>query len=419
MTRSYSALFLVLSSFFMPLSTSLMNIFISLSVAAIVLTPGYWSKLKTAFLRPYAYCFLLFLVYVGLGCIWSHATWHDALNVFFKYLKLLYLPVFIVGLQESKTRDWVMNAFLLAMFVTCCAAWLKWVGYLDLYNQKHIAETQQDFGYVFKNHIVTGYLTNLAAYFTLLKIISTKHKQRLFYAALFVLYSYQVLFMGTGRMAYVTYFLLMSLFILQHVPKRKLFIVFFMFSISIASTYFLSSTMNAGFVRLKDEYTFSQNNERDNPIGFRFQFHDFAYDLFKRSPWIGQGTSGFREAFRKEQPIPAWGTELFEPHSQYWLIAAEGGIVGLILFFFSLSALSFECLQLKKGRSFSLALLTSFLLACVSDSFLLFAVTGLPFILLMAVCMGADAREPLPASRIVFLSRWILHRFFGNKPGIS
>ncbi len=65
-------------------------------------------------------------------------------------------------------------------------------------------------------------------------------------------------------------------------------------------------------------------------MGFRIQFHDYARSLFVKNPLLGVGTGGFKYNFIKDNPIPAWGPLLNEPHSQYWMTLSEQGLMGML-----------------------------------------------------------------------------------------
>ena len=80
---------------------------------------------------------------------------------------------------------------------------------------------------------------------------------------------------------------------------------------------------------------------------YRVQFHNYAKSLFATHPVIGIGTGGFKYSFSKDNPVPAWGKELTDPHSQYWLTLSEQGIIGLLfLLFLNLSLMSMSFISL-------------------------------------------------------------------------
>ncbi len=402
---------LMLVFFSIPLSTSGLDIFLVPSLILILLTPEYWQKLKIACTQPWFVFICIFFTYACLACLWSQATPHAQGVVIGKYVKLLYLPILAVGFTQVDIRQKAIHAFMAAMVVICCIAWIKWLHLIKFHGD--------DNGYIFKNHIITGYMMDLAAYLALAAWIKSNAKYRIVYACLFLLYSYHVLFIGTGRMAYLIYFLMIFIFIVQYFSWKKTIAgLLFVFTLSLGAFY-LSPAIQLGFENTQKELIAYQQNEKNTSLGYRFQFHQFAHELFSRHPWMGSGTSGFSDAFEKEKPVPEWGPTLFEPHSQYWLIAVDFGVIGLVILSLLFIGLFAGSAQLKETGRFAVAFLVSFLCACTSDSFLLYSGTGYLLVLFMSICFGEGLSEPLPAARVVKLPGWVLHRLFRNKPGIA
>ena len=97
--------------------------------------------------------------------------------------------------------------------------------------------------------------------------------------------------------------------------------------------------------------------------------------------------------YDKERPVDfsIWKTKtLLEPHSQYWLIAAEFGLLGiaaLSYFFFSLLQASW---RLHKMKFMACAMLVPFAIGNLSDSLLFYSGSGYFFILFMAMFLGEE-----------------------------
>ncbi len=104
----------------------------------------------------------------------------------------------------------------------------------------------------------------------------------------------------------------------------------------------------------------------------------------------GNGSASFQYLYHEENPIPARGRELLEPHSQYWLIAAEWGILGLAALTFFFAGLWIACWRLKTMRPLAMAIFLPFVLACYTDSLLLYSGTGYFFLMMMALCLGEN-----------------------------
>jgi O-antigen ligase len=386
-TQSFSmqglaSLLLIISAFALPLSSTAKSIALGLALAAILLTPTNRAELgkllKTSWARA-----ALFLFFVAvIACLWSPASYSERLYVVEKYSKLIYLPILVLGFRDEKTRRMSLDAFLAAMFLTSLIAVLKFHGYLSMLNI--------DPDHLFRNHIMAGYMLDFAAYIAAYYAFRKQGLKRLGYFFLFLLYSYHVLFINGGRMGYLLYFLSLFLLIIQLFRWRQAVLILLLFSLSSIFIYSHSSFMKERMVLLKTQYQSYQQNMGDNSVGFRLQFHHYAYKLFSKHPYIGNGTSSFLYHFRTDDPVPGWGLhhQLREPHSQYWYTASEFGLLGLMALLAFILSLLIASFQLKTMRPFALAILLSFVLGNLSDSLLLYSGSGYFLILFMALCLG-------------------------------
>ncbi len=124
----------------------------------------------------------------------------------------------------------------------------------------------------------------------------------------------------------------------------------------------------------------------DTSIGQRIQAYDYTLQLFKRHPWLGNGTGSYPHLMNKENPIS--GHQAIEPHNEYCLIASEFGMVGLTLLFIFFSTLLWTSYRLQKMRSIAIAIMLSFMIGNLSESLLYFPSTGYFFMCMMALCLG-------------------------------
>ena len=76
----------------------------------------------------------------------------------------------------------------------------------------------------------------------------------------------------------------------------------------------------------------------------RYGLWGIAEQTFIKSPIIGNGISSARSAINAEHP--GW---YVQPHSNYWQLLAETGLVGLILFMIAM----YRCLGYDKNNKYS------------------------------------------------------------------
>lgn len=367
----------------LPLSSTAKSICLSLSVAAILLTPVYRAELTSLFTRGWCKAILFLFCIALLACLWSPASYSEKLFVLEKYSKLLYLPILVLGFRDAKTRNISLHAFLLAMFITSSLSILTFHGYLSF-----LAINPDR---VFRNHIMVGFMGDFAAYLSVLFFYRQSGIKRIAYGLLFLLFTYHVLFVNAGRTGYIIYLLLMSLLTLQLFTWRQAIAGIFLVCAAFAFIYTQNPMMKSRINLIATELERYQQKDVNSAVGYRLQFHDYAHQLFNKHPIVGNGTASFMYSFKKEDPLPSWGRKLLEPHSQYWLLASEFGLLGIIAMLLLYWGLFKASWGLDTMRPIAFAMLLPFVLGNFSDSLLFFSGSGYFVILFMALCLGEEA----------------------------
>lgn len=378
--RQWMPVILLALVFFIPVSSTAKSIILSIVTPLILLIPECRERLFLFLKTNWAKSAYFFVLLALLGCVWSHAFWQEKILVLQKYGKLIYLPIIAAGFIDNRIRNRSICAFLVAMSVVCCLSILKYMGVIHF--------NGPDPGQIFQNHIMTGLMMSLAAYFSALYFFQNRQSVRWGWLLLALIFSWQVLFIGTGRTGYVIYFVLMLTLFVQIFSFRHAICSIFLSSLLIIGVFCSSSVMRTGVTNAYNEYISYQSIDKNTPVGFRLQFHELAYDLFKARPFIGNGTAGFTSAFRENNYIPSWGHRLLEPHSQYWLIASEFGFLGIVLYLLFLGFLLRASLRLGRMRPIALGIFVAFFLGSFSDSLLFYSGTGYFFIVMMALVLS-------------------------------
>jgi len=245
-----------------------------------------------------------------------------------------------------------------------------------------------DPGEVFSNHIITGFMVAFASYLAGLYVIQHKERIRFIYLFIYLLTSYQLIFINNGRTGYLLYVVLMLLLIIQKLHMRQALIGIMLFCGLFSFCYYESSVMYERVNILINEVKMYKQNHKETSWGYRIQFHNYAKTLFYEHPILGIGTGGFKDRFYQDNPIPQWGRDLTEPHSQYWLLLSENGLIGFVLFLFFLGSLFLTSLQLKETKAIILGILISFCIGCLSDTLLCYSTVGYLLIVFSALCFG-------------------------------
>ena len=340
------------------------------------------------------------MAFVALACWWSPAPVAMKMGVFSKYSKLIYLPVLAVGFIKKNTRFWCINAFVFAMVLTVYAAILKGFCLIDL-------GRPFDLGDLFFNHIATSFMMSLACYWALLYACQYKGNVRILYGSIFILMSYHVVFLNTGRAGYVVYFLLICVFLLQKCSLKNAALGMVLLVGGFLVVYCISPVMQERVHIFRDEVHSLQQNPTTS-LSLRMQFHDYAQFLFSQHPWLGVGTGAFQYSFlQRHICILGWGPNLNEPHSQYWFTLAEQGLVGFVLLFIFLGSLFIAAFRLKENRAFLVGFLVVFCFQALVDSILCYSPIGFLLVVTSALCFGefieqqALKKNKVPAAKVV------------------
>jgi O-antigen ligase len=370
--------FLVLFVFFLPVSPTLKSVFLGCYLGAVVLTPGYRNLLSYSYNTLWGRAALCLFVFCFIGCMWSPAPYSLSFSVVGKYFKLMYLPILAVGFIHPKVRILCINTYLASIALTCILSLLK---------SKNIFLTG-DAGAIFYNHIATGFIVAFGSYLAGLMIFKYKGWLRFGYTILMLLTSYQILFINTGRTGYVVYFILMALLFLQKLSLRKATVGILIFSSLLVIVYSQSPVLRERINDLRNDISSLQAHNENNSLGYRMQFHHYAKVLLEKNPVTGIGTGGFKFSFSQDNPVPAWGPGLTDPHSQYWMTLAEQGLTGLMFLLFFFCSLFITSFRLSETRPILLGILLAFCIGSFSDTILCYSTAGYILLVMSALSFG-------------------------------
>jgi O-antigen ligase len=378
--------------FCIPLSPSLKSICVNAAALCILASSEHRQKFGVIIRQYWCQATIIFFIFTLLACLWSPS--HHPMVIVFKYLKLLYLPILVLGFQDAKTRENGINIFILAMVITAILSCLKCLHYLHI--------KSDDPGAIFHNHIITGFMMAFAAYLAGMRVITTLRKPSttlgmrclptLGMALAFIITSCQILFIGTGRVGLVLYFLLLILLAIQFAQPKIAILFIILIALGLGAATFVKTQNNAiswGMAKMTYDLRELKQGNKNTSLGFRLMFHTYAKKLFLQSPIYGHGTGSFAYLFKKDDPVPSWtAPNLLDPHSQYWLILSEYGILGMLLLLNIFLSLFLVCRKLKTMRPVLLGLLIGFIISNITDSLLLYSAVGYLFVVFTALAVS-------------------------------
>lgn len=373
--HAINALFL-LTCLMLPISSSVKSIALTMAILLIISVPENRKTVFALFNTSWAWALTAFFVFILMGCLWSPASFSEKGLMVEKISKLLYLPFLVLVFRDKAMRRAGFHAFILGMAVVSSVAVLSY---------EHWFFIQINSDHVFRNHILMGLMGAFAAFLSAHFAMQTKSYIRWGYVALVVLFSWHVLWVNEGRTGYVLYALFALLWLWRCCTFRQMLAGLLLLGSLMGGIYTLSPVMHTRVNSVVSDLKAYDHVSKDTPVGFRLSFHGLAKTLFLEHPLLGQGTGGFFHYTRQHNPFPKWdGHRLVEPHSQYWLILSEGGMIGLAFLLFFYASIYWR----TKSNPIAEGLLAAFLVSQFTDSMLFYSSSGFFFLMIMAICLG-------------------------------
>lgn len=365
----------------LPMSSSAKSIGLTLSLIAIASITTYRKAALSLLRTSWGISLLLLIGFTLFACFWSPASFTAKMLMMEKISKVLYLPFLVVVFRKPMMRSAGLHAVLLSTALVSLLAILAYEHWLFV--------LKIDPDHVFRNHIVMGLIGAFSTFLSAHLAMQAKGKLRWFYFVLVGLLSFYILAVNAGRTGYVLYAVFMLLWLWRYFTAIQMIMGCLALAVVMSSGYLFSPVMHTRVNSVVSDLRAYHAASQETPVGFRLQFHAFAKKLFYRHPLLGNGTGSFSYYVEQENPFPGWdGKHLVEPHSQYWLVAAEGGVVGLVLLLSFYGTLLFKTRYLKQTGSLAWGVLVAFLLSQCSDSMLFYSASGFFFIMMMAICLG-------------------------------
>lgn len=366
----------------MPLGTTIQGIGAGLTIFAVLADAQHHSRLWCFLSSSWMKAIIIFLFLCLCSALWTQGNYADWLYSLKKYLKLLFLPLLAAVMYAPRYRYAAWSAFGLGIAVIILFLAVNYTGWL------RIGSGLQ--GAVFRNYIMNGHMLAFMAFASLWYAHTKAHTRAQCLTALTMSFScvFSLLYLNQGRTGYVALFLMMGLYALFVLPGRFRYIGLILSALMVACLIAFVPKIHQGFYSVYQHLCDFTNGSPNTSEGFRLQFQRYAMTLWLRHPVLGNGLGSFYTLFAQDDPVPAWTGGLREPHSQYFLILTELGVLGLIsvfsIFFMLLRALFAD----TNTRWLCLALLILFVAGNLSDSLLFYSGSGYFFLGFLGLLLG-------------------------------
>jgi len=377
---------LILFAFVLPLSTSAGSVVAITLVITWFLSGDLKKKLDTIIHNPVAIAVLVYLLIHALGLLWTtDMDW--GLHLLKKQWKILLFPIFLTLVRKAHIQFY-MSAFVAAIFLKACKAYLVWLGIIDL-------PPGSIFTTIGTTHVMYNPMLALAIYIVAQNVLLKGNQPRFKWLQIgLVIFLSCNMFITAGRTGQVAFFVLLAILLFQYLyPRSKKLLLpgILCIPLLIFSIFQFSPTFRDRVNTAVSEIQNSQKMEITS-MGCRLWFYKNSLLLVKQNWLTGTGTGDFPLEYAKINTIHSPGMPNTDnPHNQYLLITSQFGIAGLI----SLLAIFITQLNLAFRKKHSLHYLRQafpifFLVIMVAESYLQVYETGFLFSLFSAFLYRSD-----------------------------
>jgi O-antigen ligase len=316
---------LVLFAFALPLSTSAASVLAILLLLAWLVSGNMNEKFSEILHNPVTIAVLLYIILHIIGLLWSEdLAW--GLKILKKQWKLLLFPVFLTLVRREHTK-YYMAAFVAAIFLKACKAYLVWLGLISL-------PVGSVFTTVGTSHVIYNPMLALACYIILQNLLFGKNNRLVQWSQTFLfLFLSCNMFITVGRTGQAVFFVLLAVALIQYFyvrSKKMLLAGLILLPLLLPATYQVSHTFKE---RIDTAVTEMQNfsSGEITSMGCRLWYCKNTLVLVKDNWLTGTGTGDFPGEYAKINKIHSpTMPNTDNPHNQYLLTLSQFGIIGLI-----------------------------------------------------------------------------------------
>jgi O-antigen ligase len=313
----------------LPWSTSATGIFIGLWLAAVLPTLD-----AVAIRRELASAAgglpVLLCLLAAVGMLWADVPWHDRVDAFDSFLRLLIVPLLLAQFRRSARGRLVLYGFLVSATCLLCASWA--------YALVPVLKTRGHFyGVPVKDYIIQSGIFLICA-FALLGVAGRawreqKERVAVLLIVLAVLFLANIAFVAAGRtIGLVAPFLVAAFGWRQFGWKGLLAAV--VAACALAGVLWpTSSYLRERAERSVVELRAYLSTDQANSTGLHLEYLKKSLGIVLDAPLIGHGTGSIPEQFRLAAAgeTGASGVATDNPHNQTFAVAIQLGVVGAVV----------------------------------------------------------------------------------------
>ncbi len=312
---------------FSPPLTSLTEVALLACFAAL---PDLRERALCAFRQPLVIATLTLYAVISIGTLYGIGSWSDSLGMWFKWRKLLLLPLAAAIFDET---HWKQRLALILIAVTTLCAVVSYVGFL-----LHVGIYKYPPGIVIRTAPTQGMIFAVSAFAAAVLLRSGRDLAppgRWCLATTIALLVTNIIYVTPGRSGYIALMVLSTIFAFYMIRGRARYALVVFTPALVTALLVTSPVARDQFSQTLHEMSSYEQSTEPTLGGLRVVFWKDAIALIAERPWFGYGTGGYEEASRRKVAgRSGWrGQATVDPHNQFMKFAAEHGLLGLAVFF--------------------------------------------------------------------------------------
>ena len=303
---------------------------------------------------------MFFWLWVTLSALWGSAPIFDRLEDVWSWRKLVLVPI-VFALFTSEARKHLLGFSLIG--VSSIYMLFSWLGYMG------VVELDRSPSQLLENHSTQGVLFSATG---VLCWFYGRESNSLFLRSIlgFILVGCisNVFVVLTGRSGYLFLIVVMASCAYMQTPSKR-FVSAGLVCLVIMIALSLFQNPRERVIQAFDEVSESQSPDTElTSLGVRVVMWTNTIQLISDKPVLGSGAGSFPNDYSKLVVNDnSWrGAVVDDPHQQYLHIAAEYGLVGLMIF---LASLILILMTKRPTASVNILLAKAFLLGTMANGF--------------------------------------------------
>jgi O-antigen ligase len=324
----------ILIGFAIPISTALDGTLSALVLLCWLGGRAYREKRDCIRRNPVALAALALLLLALVAVAWSGAPLGERLASLRKYGNLLLIPVFAAYFAQARARERGLIAFAAGLALTLVLSFAVALDWIPAGGPIHGTSTHP----VFKSRIAQNILMSFGALlFLVLARRARSRRLRVLWAILTAGAVVDVLGPVEGRTGYVVLPALCVMVSFTLLRWKGIAAGATVAAVLMAAAYQLSapfhSRVDAG---ISEATHWNPHAPATKSIEYRLEFYANTLRIVSDHPLTGVGTGGFKRAYAAQ----VQGTGMLStsnPHNMYLIVAAELGVLGVLLLVYLLA----------------------------------------------------------------------------------